>query len=296
MTSIFGGIVAAEALKLTGKFTPIDQWYGYDQVKFIPALEESKNNLDARYNDNIQVIGAAAQEALSKMNVFLPGIGAIGCEVLKCLACLGVGLEKAGGKTTIVDYDKLEVSNLNRQFLFTDKDRRKYKVKVAKKKILEINQDMGIKEINKKLGLHTMVTAVKFPFWDSLDICINGLDNITGRVYCDIKCIEHEIPFLESGTEGQMAHTSVIIPYKTNTYTDYTIKEPKEDKKERIPFCTLRNQPHTIHHCTEWAISKFGDFFTYGLKDVKILLDTTLSQKDLTVGQITSLIKFLDWL
>lgn len=93
-----------------------------------------------------------------------------------------------------------------------------------------------------------------------------------------------------------MAHTSVIIPFKTNTYTDYKIVEPKERPKERIPFCTLRNEPHTLSHCTEWAISKFADHFTFGFKDVRIFLDTTLSQKDLTYGQIVYLIKFLEWL
>lgn len=93
-----------------------------------------------------------------------------------------------------------------------------------------------------------------------------------------------------------MGHTSVIIPFKTSTYTDYRILPPKERAKEKIPFCTLRNEPHTIHHCTEWAISKFDDHFTSGFRDLRIFLDTTLPQHDLTFGQIVSLIKMLEWL
>lgn len=82
MTSVLGGIVAAEALKITGKYTPIVQWYAFDQTKYLP--EEVKSPEDQnRYSDNITSFGLDTQNDLSKMNVFLPGVGAIGCEVLK---------------------------------------------------------------------------------------------------------------------------------------------------------------------------------------------------------------------
>lgn len=77
MTSIIGGIVASEALKLTGKYTPIDQWFGYDQVKFLPDDVETLD-IDSRYYDNSCIFGKQAQTDLSKLKVFLPGAGAIG--------------------------------------------------------------------------------------------------------------------------------------------------------------------------------------------------------------------------
>lgn len=51
MTSIIGGIVASEALKLTGKYTPVDQWFGYDQVKYLPDDVELLD-ITSRYYDN----------------------------------------------------------------------------------------------------------------------------------------------------------------------------------------------------------------------------------------------------
>jgi len=295
ITAIIGGIVASEALKLTGKYTPIDQWFAYDQIKYLPSEVELLDK-NSRYFDNSVVFGLQLQHKLSKLKVFLPGAGAIGCEALKCLACLGIGLKNEDGKITLVDFDTLEISNLNRQFLYRDGDRRKSKSSVAQKRIRLINPELNIEAFKIKVDLDTYSHNINLKFWSSQDLWINALDNITGRVYLDIKCIEHEIPFYETGTEGQMAHTSVIIPFKTNAYTDYKILAPKDSKKETIPFCTLRNEPHTIHHCTEWAISKFEDHFVSGLRDIRIFLDTTLSQHDLTYGQVTSLVQSLQWL
>ncbi|CAI2375203.1 unnamed protein product [Moneuplotes crassus] len=295
ITSIIGGVIASEALKLTGKYTPIDQWFGYDQVKYLP-IDVDTFEEDSRYYDYTVAFGKEVQENISTLNVFVPGAGAIGCEVLKCLACGGFGLADHDGKITLVDFDTLEISNLNRQFLYRDSDRRKSKAQVAKKRIKLINPELDIASHKIKVDLDTYSHAMSSEFWSKQDLCINALDNINGRVYLDVKCIEHEIPFYESGTEGQMAHTSVIIPFKTNTYTDYKIIAPKEQKKETIPFCTLRNEPHTISHCTEWALSKFNDHFVTGLRDIRIFLDTTLSQHDLTYGQVTSLVQSLQWM
>jgi len=110
------------------------------------------------------------------------------------------------------------------------------------------------------------------------------------------KCIEHEIPFLESGTQGEMAHTSFIMPFITNTYTDYPLPKRTEEKKEYIPFCTLRNRPSSVNHCIEWAISKFNDHFNCALKDARMFLQSELSSAELSFGQVVSLIKLLEWI
>lgn len=81
-TSIIGGLAASEALKLTGKYTPIDQWYGYDQIKYLPS-EISEEAKSEKYLDNVVTFGSEIQSKLSSLNVFLPGAGAIGCEALK---------------------------------------------------------------------------------------------------------------------------------------------------------------------------------------------------------------------
>lgn len=75
----------------------------------------------SRHDGQIGVFGAPLQEQLTDLNVFLVGAGALGCELIKNLACMGVA---TGGKglVTITDDDVIEKSNLSRQFLFRDWD------------------------------------------------------------------------------------------------------------------------------------------------------------------------------
>ena len=67
------------------------------------------------------VFGAELQAKLSGLNLFLVGAGALGCEFVKNLACMGVSTA-GGGRVTVTDDDVIEKSNLSRQFLFRDWD------------------------------------------------------------------------------------------------------------------------------------------------------------------------------
>lgn len=67
------------------------------------------------------MFGAALQEKLQSLNLFLVGAGALGCEFVKNLACMGVATG-GSGRVTITDDDVIEKSNLSRQFLFRDWD------------------------------------------------------------------------------------------------------------------------------------------------------------------------------
>ena len=158
ITSIIGSIVSSEALKLTGKYIPIEQWYWYNAIKYIPD-EIDTTCLNQRYQDNVNTYGAEVQLSLSAMNILLPGVGAIGWEVLKWIAWLGWCSkydenQSSSGVITIIDYDKLEISNLSRQFLFSEADNKMFKVDVAKKKIVKINSKLNIKSLDRKLDIN----------------------------------------------------------------------------------------------------------------------------------------------
>ena len=71
-------------------------------------------------------IGVAGQKKIFSSSVLIVGLGGLGCPLLTYLAASGVG------KIGIVDFDKVEISNLNRQTLFTPSDLGKFKVSVAK--------------------------------------------------------------------------------------------------------------------------------------------------------------------
>ena len=75
----------------------------------------------SRYDAQIAVFGSDFQKKLTQLKYFMVGAGAIGCELLKNFAMMGVGCSPQG-KVTVTDMDIIEKSNLNRQFLFRSWD------------------------------------------------------------------------------------------------------------------------------------------------------------------------------
>ena len=83
----------------------------------------------------LKKVGVVGQKKIKKAKVLIVGIGGLGCPLLVYLASSGVG------EIGIVDHDKVELSNLNRQILFNDLDVAKYKVIQAKIKINKIYEN-----------------------------------------------------------------------------------------------------------------------------------------------------------
>jgi len=118
MAAFFGGIIAQEIVKKTGKYSPLKQWLHFDIYETLPR-EEGINRapLGCRYDDQIKIYGQDLQEKLKKVNLFMVGAGALGCELIKAFALMGIGCSQEG-LVSVTDNDNIEVSNLNRQFLF----------------------------------------------------------------------------------------------------------------------------------------------------------------------------------
>ena len=93
----------------------------------------------------LKKIGLVGQKKIFSGNVLIIGIGGLGCPLLTYLAASGVG------KIGIVDFDKVEISNLNRQTLFNPSDIGKFKVNQAKKAINKINKKINVIPFKKKL-------------------------------------------------------------------------------------------------------------------------------------------------
>ena len=132
MCGFFGGIIAQEIIKATGKYLPLNQWLIQD---FFEAVANIKDNADrtlknSRYDDQIAIFGNEIQEKIQKSNIFMVGAGATGCEFLKNFAMMGFCSDK-NSKFTVTDNDNIEISNLSRQFLFRKEDVGKSKSSVA---------------------------------------------------------------------------------------------------------------------------------------------------------------------
>ena len=114
---------------------------------------------------------------------FLVGAGAIGCEMLKNWALMGLGT-RGGAKIHITDMDIIEKSNLNRQFLFRPSDVKKAKSTCAAEKAKEMNPEFNVVAYEDKVAPDTE-NIFTDAFWDSLDCVCTALDNVQARLYVD---------------------------------------------------------------------------------------------------------------
>jgi len=204
------------------------------------------------------------------------GAGAIGCELLKNYAMLGVGTGKptdkikTGGQIVLTDPDIIEVSNLNRQFLFREKHLRKPKSQTAAAAAIYMNPDLKgniIARLDKVCEATNHIFTDKF--FEDTTVVTNALDNVQARKYIDIRCVTAKTPLLESGTLGPKGHVQVILPYKTESYGS---QQDPEDNTE-IPHCTLKMFPEETLHCIEWARDKFGKMFSQMPQSAVKILD-----------------------
>lgn len=263
--SFLGGIVAQEVVKFTGKYTPLHQWLHYDMFELLPDEEPSdRATSGSRYDDQIAIFGQAFQKAVGDMNIFLVGAGALGCEFLKCFSMMGAAC--SSGKVTVTDMDRIEISNLNRQFLFRQKDIGTSKSTAAAKAALAMNSSLKVDALEIRVGNDTEDTFDD-TFWDSQSVIVNALDNIQARLYVDSRCVWFAKPLLESGTLGTKANVQVILPYKTQSYGDS--QDPPE---ESIPLCTLKHFPHAIEHTIEWSRDLFEQLFAEAPREVNNFL------------------------
>ena len=127
----------------------------------------------------LKKVGLAGQKKISFSKVLIVGIGGLGCPLLTYLAASGVG------KIGIVDFDKVEISNLNRQTLFNPKDVGKFKVNQAKKAINKINKKIKIISFKEKL---TSKNIKKI--FNNFDIICDGTDNYNVRYLINDYCVK----------------------------------------------------------------------------------------------------------
>ncbi|KAL6719116.1 E1 ubiquitin-activating protein [Lecanora helva] len=299
MAAFFGGLAAQEVLKsVSGKFHPIVQWLYFDSLESLPSSSKRSEELcqpvNSRYDGQIAVFGKEFQEKLANVNEFLVGAGAIGCEMLKNWAM--IGLATGGrGKISVADMDQIEKSNLNRQFLFRPKDVGKLKSECAAEAVQAMNPDLGGKFVilPDRVGAETE-HIFNETFWEELDGITNALDNVDARQYVDRRCVFFRKPLLDSGTLGTKGNTQVVLPSLTESYS--SSQDPPE---QSFPQCTLRSFPNKIDHTIAWAKEKFHNYFIGPPETVNLYIsqpnyiEETLKQAGNEIPTLESIRDFL---
>ena len=299
MAALFGGLAAQEVLKsVSAKFHPVVQWMYFDSLESLPSSvkrsEDLCKPLGTRYDGQIAVFGTEFQHKIANVHQFLVGAGAIGCEMLKGWAMMGLATG-AKGSIHITDMDQIEKSNLNRQFLFRPKDVGKMKSDCATAAVQAMNPDLKghITSIKDRVGPDTE-HIFNENFWESLDGVTNALDNVDARQYVDRRCVFFRKPLLESGTLGTKGNTQVVLPMLTESYS--SSQDPPE---QSFPQCTLKSFPNKIEHTIAWAKEKFHSYFIGPPETVNLYLtqpnylETTLKQSGNELGGLEVLRDYL---
>jgi molybdopterin/thiamine biosynthesis adenylyltransferase len=152
-------------------------------------------------------------EIIENSTVLLAGVGGLGSFSSTILAISGIG------NIILVDYDKVEESNLNRQILYREQDIGLEKAKVAAQRLREINPRISVKGIVERID-------DDFTIPENVDIVVDGLDNYETRFILEEKAIEKGIPYVFGAVEGFMGMVS-FIDTTTVRLKDIVRKIPK---------------------------------------------------------------------
>jgi ubiquitin-like 1-activating enzyme E1 B len=184
--------------------------------------------------------------SLTSRSVLLVGAGGIGCEVVKLLCHVPCR------RVAIVDLDTVDVSNLNRQFLFSPTDVGAPKA-AACARALSAAQPATVVE-----PLVTDVTSPSFNVASvsQFDIAINALDNVTARARVNDLCVAAHVSLIDAGTAGLEGNILSIIPGVTACFACYPKPTPA-----RPPVCSVRAIPSKPHHAVAWAKQVFARAF-----------------------------------
>lgn len=189
-----------------------------------------------------QIVHLLGQEVVNKLTaarLLVIGAGGIGCELLKDLCMTGFT------HITAVDLDTIDLSNLNRQFLFQRQHIRQPKSQVAIGAIRQFNP-----------GIHTKFyqANIKDPQFDvdwfgQFDLVLNALDNLDARRHVNRMCLASHLPLIESGTAGYLGQVTTIRGGETECFECL----PKPIEQKQYPVCTIRSTPSEPIHCVVWA-------------------------------------------
>ena len=164
--------------------------------------DQLDNEYFERYKRHILIknIGGQGQKKLGNAKVLLVGLGGIGSTVLQHLAAAGIG------KIGLVDQDKVALSNLQRQTIYTYEDIGRKKVSVASNFVKKLNKNVEITEYDFFLKANESTKII-----GEYDVVLDGTDNIEARELINQQCLTQHKPLIFGGVSGWEGLVSLLI-------------------------------------------------------------------------------------
>lgn len=157
-----------------------------------------------RYSRQMMItsFGTNIQRRLIGSSVAVAGAGGLGSAVLLYLAAAGVG------RMVVLDHDRVELSNLNRQVIYTVHDVGQYKAAVAQRFLSRFNPDIAVESLN------APVAESGFDF-GTVDVIVDATDNFEARYYLNSMSLRHGKPFIYGSVYGREGRVASFLPGKT---------------------------------------------------------------------------------
>jgi adenylyltransferase/sulfurtransferase len=150
-------------------------------------------------------IGSIGQRKLKEARVLIAGIGGLGCQLSVQLASMGVGYIR------LVDRDVVELSNLQRQHLYSFDVLGYPKVEAAEMRLKKVNPFIDIEAIPASVNNRTASSLVM-----GVDLVVDGLDRLAPRLALNRACVEQGIPYIYGSAITHIGNVSTIIPRQTS--------------------------------------------------------------------------------
>jgi molybdopterin/thiamine biosynthesis adenylyltransferase len=170
------------------------------------ALSTLSQHELTRYHRQLLIpeFGREGQKRLKKSHVIIIGIGGLGCASATYLAAAGIG------QITLVDFDVVELSDLNRQVLYWEEDIGGEKVFIAQQKLSKLNPAIKIIPVFTEVTEENVSNMIK-----ENEVVVDGLDNLVTRHIVNSACVNHKIPYIYGGVSRLRGMMTTIIPGKT---------------------------------------------------------------------------------
>lgn len=173
--------------------------------------------------------GKHSQDRLAAAKVLVIGAGGLGCSVLLQLAAVGVG------QIGIVDYDKVELSNLHRQILFNEECIGQYKVDIVKEKLLQLNSTIKVETYNAYIQNKNVLKI-----FQAYDVVIDCSDNFQTRYMINDACVLLNKVLIYGAIYQYEGQVAIFNIEKNSAHSaNYRDLFPTPPKPDEAPNCNV---------------------------------------------------------